>query len=65
MKKIDWIVALLLVIGAINWGLIGMFDFDAIGFIFGSFLIDRVIYILIGIAGVYRGVVWAKSLKKR
>ena len=37
MKKIDLIVAILIIIGAINWGLIGMFDFDLIGTIFGSF----------------------------
>ncbi|MBF8262926.1 MAG: hypothetical protein HW387_591 [Parachlamydiales bacterium] len=54
MKKLDLLVVILILIGAINWGLVGLIDFDAISYVFGAFLIDRVIYILIGLAGVYQ-----------
>jgi uncharacterized protein len=63
MKKVEAIVAILLIIGAINWGLVGFFDFDLIGYVFGMLMIDRLVYILIGIAGVYQIVLWAKSRK--
>lgn len=63
MKKIDWIVALLIVIGAIDWGLIGLLDFDLIGLIFGAIYLDRIIYILIGAAGIYRMIEWIKAKK--
>lgn len=57
MKKIsvvEWITLVLIVIGAINWGLIGLFNYNIVETIFqtGS-LITRTIYLLIGLAGVY------------
>lgn len=43
----------LTIIGAIVWGLIGLFDFNLITFIFGaSSMIPRVIYVIVGIAGI-------------
>lgn len=54
MKTIDYLALILVVIGAINWGLIGFLGFDVIKIIFGdmSFL-SRVIYSLVGISGLY------------
>lgn len=49
-----WISQLLVVIGALNWGLIGFFGFDLVSSLFGgptSFL-SRVIFSLVGIAGI-------------
>ncbi|MDR2167352.1 MAG: DUF378 domain-containing protein [Clostridiales bacterium] len=45
----------LIVIGAINWGLVGFFQFDLVAAIFGgmSSWVSRVIYALIGLAGLY------------
>ncbi len=41
------------IIGAINWGLIGFFDFDLVATIFGELsLISRIIYIIVGLAGL-------------
>ncbi|MDI6619487.1 MAG: DUF378 domain-containing protein [Clostridiales bacterium] len=51
----DWFSLLLVIIGALNWGFIGLFNFDLVGFLFGgsmSFL-SKVIYGLIGFAGAY------------
>ena len=49
----DYIV-LTLVIGAINWGLIGFFRFDLVNVIFGNMsILSRIIYALIGVSGLY------------
>jgi uncharacterized protein len=57
MKKlnaIDWTAAILLIVGGLNWGLIGFFGINIVDAIFGemSFL-SRVIYALVGISAVY------------
>jgi uncharacterized protein len=47
------VVGLLVVIGAINWGLVGIFQFDLVARIFGAMTTSaRIVYGLIGIAGV-------------
>lgn len=45
----------IVIIGAVNWGLIGFFSFDLVAWIFGgqAALISRIIYALVGIAGLY------------
>ncbi|MBO5348859.1 MAG: DUF378 domain-containing protein [Clostridia bacterium] len=54
MKTIDVIALILVIIGAINWGLIGIFDFNLVDTIFGTMsLISRVIYTLVGISGIW------------
>ena len=49
----DRLSLLLVIVGAINWGLVGLFQFDLVAFIFGgqSALISRVLYTIIGAAG--------------
>ena len=42
------------IIGAVNWGLIGLFKFDLVAFLFGSMtLLSRNIYNIVGICGIY------------
>lgn len=42
------------IIGAANWGLIGLFKFDLVAFLFGSMtLLSRIIYTIVGICGIY------------
>ncbi len=54
MKTLDYIALILVAIGAINWGLIGFFDFDLIRVVFGNMsMVSRIIYALVGIAGLY------------
>ena len=54
MKTLDYIALILVVIGAINWGLVGFFDFDLVQAIFGDMtLMSRIIFSLVGIAGLY------------
>ena len=54
MKAIDYIVLVLVIIGAINWGLVGFFFFFLVAFLFGSMsVLSRIIYAVIGICGLY------------
>lgn len=54
MKTLDYIALILVVIGAVNWGLIGFFSFDLVRVIFGDMtLISRIVYALVGVSGLY------------
>lgn len=54
MKVIDTIALILVIIGAINWGLIGIFNFNLVDTIFGiGSAISRVIYTLVGLSGLW------------
>lgn len=54
MKVIDTIALILVIIGAINWGLIGIFDFNLVETLFGTAtVISKIIYILVGISGLW------------
>ena len=54
MKVIDTIALILVIIGAINWGLVGIFNFNLVDAIFGAMsVISRLIYILVGISGLW------------
>jgi uncharacterized protein len=51
---LTWIAFGLLIVGGVNWGLIGLFGFDLVAAIFGSMSpLSRVVYVLVGIAAVY------------
>lgn len=51
----DVIALTLVIIGAINWGLIGFLQFDLVAFLFGGMdsLLSRIVYALVGLAGLY------------
>ena len=54
MKGLDYTALILVIIGAINWGLIGFFGLDLVAFICGSMsVISRIIYAVIGVCGLY------------
>ena len=54
MKILDKIALVLIIIGAINWGLIGIFNFNLVDSIFGTMsAISRIIYALVGISGLW------------
>ena len=51
---LDIVSLSLIIIGAINWGLVGLFNLDLVATFFGAMsMISRIIYTIIGIAGVY------------
>jgi hypothetical protein len=54
MKVLDIFVTILLIIGAINLGLVGFFGFNVVGAIFGeATALTRVIYAIVGLSGLY------------
>lgn len=55
MKVIDKVALILIVIGALNWGSVGFFGFDCVAFLFGGQMgvISRIIYALVGLAGLW------------
>lgn len=54
MRVIKLIALFLTIIGALNWGLIGLFDFNLVELIFGNSgsVLTRIVYILVGISGI-------------
>lgn len=65
MKVVDSIALALVVIGAVNWGLIGFFEFDLVAALFGTMTVfSRIIYGLVGISGLYAISFFAKSQYK-
>jgi uncharacterized membrane protein YuzA (DUF378 family) len=61
MKALNWTAAALVVIGALNWGLVALAEFDLVAFVFGlqfgeTNAITRVVYALVGLSGLYHGV---------
>ena len=53
-KGLDYSLLTLVIIGAVNWGLIGFFRFDLVAFLFGEMSwLSRIIYGLVGISGLY------------
>lgn len=58
MKPLNVIALILMIIGAINWGLVGLFHYDLVASLFGGEVgprsgLSNLIYILVGIAGLY------------
>ena len=54
MKWFDNTALSLVIIGALNWLLIGLFRFDAVAWLFGSLSwLSRIIYVLVGLSGIY------------
>lgn len=55
MKGLDIITLILVIIGAIVWGLIGLFDWNLVDAIFGTgSVVARIIYILVGLSGLWQ-----------
>ena len=65
MKTLDVILAILLIVGGLNWGLVGLFGFDLVARILGDMtLLSRVVYSLVGLSAVYQALQW-KAIQKR
>ena len=54
MKTLDWIAAVLVIIGGLNWGLVGLFNYNLVESIFVTLpTIENIVYILVGLAALY------------
>ena len=50
----DYIALVLIIIGGLNWGLVGLFDFDLVAAVFGPLsAVSKIIYVLVGISAAY------------
>lgn len=62
---VNTIAKILLIIGGLNWGLIGLFQVNLVNMVFGNMeAISRIIYVLVGLAALYKIVCWCKHCKK-
>ena len=54
MGPMGWIVVILVIVGGLNWGLVGAFNFDLVAAIFGTMSVaSRVVYVLVGLAALW------------
>lgn len=61
LNWLDWTALVIVVVGALNWGLVGFFNFDLVGAIFGDAvtgapplaILPRIIFAIVGLAGLY------------
>ena len=55
MKALNVITLILVIVGGLNWGLVGLFNFDLVAAIFGAgSTLARIVYVLVGLSAVYQ-----------
>lgn len=56
MKALNLVTLLLVIVGALNWGLVGLFQFDLVAALFGGqqAVLSRIVYVLVGLSGAYQ-----------
>ena len=65
MKKLDVLATVLLAVGGLNWGLVGLADFDLVAAIFGPMsVVSRLVYVVVGLCAAYQLVGW-KAIQRR
>jgi uncharacterized membrane protein YuzA (DUF378 family) len=69
MKKLDVTAAALVIIGALNWGLAGLFHLDLVAAVFGmkfgeTSALSSVVYTLVALSGLYQALTW-KAIQRR
>ena len=65
MKSMDVIVATLLVVGGLNWGLVGLLRFDLVATLFGdATMLSRLVYSVVGLCALYQVIQW-KAIQRR
>ncbi|MBM3247070.1 DUF378 domain-containing protein [Candidatus Pacearchaeota archaeon] len=52
-SALDWIALILLIIGGLNWGLVGVFEYDLVAALFGVGVVAKTVYDLVGLAALY------------
>jgi uncharacterized protein len=54
MNTVDWVAWVLVVIGAVNWGLVGLAQINLVDALFGAWpMLVQVVYVLVGLSGLY------------
>lgn len=66
MKTMDEVTAVLIIIGGLNWGLVGAFDFNLVAALFGEMsVLARLTYLLVGVAALYQALAWPAIRRRR
>ena len=54
LTTLDWIALILIIVGGLDWGLVGLFSFDLVAAILGEMsILSKIVYVLVGVSGVY------------
>ncbi|MDC3956092.1 DUF378 domain-containing protein [Polyangium jinanense] len=54
MSGLSWVALVLVIVGALNWALVGLFDWNLVAALFGTFsALTRIVYVLVGLSGLY------------
>lgn len=65
LNVLDWITLILVIVGGLNWGLVGAMNFDLVATLFGNMSgLSRIVYILVGLSAVYLIFACSKFSKK-
>ena len=65
LNVLDWVALVLVIVGGLNWALVGLFSFDLVATIFGDMsVLSRIVYVLVGLSAVYVLVSLSKLAKK-
>lgn len=64
MKAVDVLALVLVIVGALNWGLVGAFQFNLVTALLGQTILASIVFILVGIAGIYLGTRLSMSPKQ-
>jgi len=65
LNTLDWIALVLVIVGGLNWALVGLFGFDLVATIFGDMsILSRIVYVVVGLAAVYVLVSLGKLARK-
>jgi uncharacterized membrane protein YuzA (DUF378 family) len=60
MKPLNLITLILLIVGGLNWGLVGLFNFDLVATLFGAgSILARIVYLLVGLSAVWQLILFA------
>lgn len=54
MKMLNIITLVLVIVGGLNWGLVGLFDFNLVAAVFGAGLLSRLVYIIVGLSAIWQ-----------
>lgn len=64
MKALNLITLLLVIVGGVNWGLVGLFDFDLVAALFGDgSAMSRIVYTLVGLSALYQIIPFSRATR--
>ncbi|MEI8130519.1 MAG: DUF378 domain-containing protein [bacterium] len=65
LTTFDWVALVLVVVGGLNWGLVGAFNFNLVSAVFGDMsVLARIVYVLVGLSAVYVAFTLPKLARK-